>query len=267
MKLQLDVRDMKRILILTLLIMALVACSAPATSPGDDARSAAEVQSPAPSATETGDDTESTVEEQTPTPPATEPDDDTRSTPGEQSPAGSATPPAEDSGAIPEGIEDMHPSTVDNSTLPITPVEALGRTGRPQEYDIDVYRLVVEGLVDSPLSLSYEDLLSRSQVTETVLLICSGVFWNNATWTGTPLGLILEEAGVSPEASGIRLVAGDGYAQTLSLEDAMAEGVFLAYEVNGETLPSKDGYPIRLVARHQYGSKWVKWVERIEVTG
>ena len=257
---------MKRILILTLLIMALVACSAPAASLSGDAPSAAEVQSTAPPATETVDGTEPAVEEQTPAPTATEPDDNTRSTSGEQSPGGSATPPAEDAGAIPDGIKDMHPSQVDNSTLPITPIEALGRTGRPQEYDIDTYRLVVDGLVDNPLSLTYEDLLSRSQVTETVLLICPGVFWNNATWTGTPLSLILEEAGISPEASGIRLVAGDGYAQTLSPEDAMADRVFLAYEVNGEILPSKDGYPIRLVARHQYGSKWVKWVERIEVT-
>jgi len=265
--LQLEVRDLKRVLVLTLLIMALVACSAPAASPGGDALSVAEVQSPSPSATETVENTESAVEEQTPPPSATEPGDDIRSTPGEQSPAASATPPAEDAGAIPDNIKDMHPSQVDNSTLPITPIEALGRTGRPQEYDIDTYRLVVDGLVDSTLSLTYEDLLSRSQVTETVLLICPGVFWNNATWTGTPLSLILEEAGISSEASGIRLVAGDGYAQTLLLEDAMADGVFLAYEVNGETLPSKDGYPIRLVARNQYGSKWVKWVERIEVTG
>ena len=257
---------MKRILILTLLITALVACSAPAAPPDEDVPSYTEVQSPAPSATETVDDSEATLEEQTPSTSATEPDAGTRSTPGEQSPAGSATPPAEDAGAIPDGIKDMHPSQVDNSTLPITQIEVLGRTGRPQEYDIDTYRLVVDGLVDNPLSLSYEDLLSRSQVTETVLLICPGVFWNNATWTGTPLSLILEEAGVSPEASGVRLVGGDGYAQTLTVEDATADGVFLAYEVNGETLPSKDGYPIRLVVRHQYGSKWVKWVERIEIT-
>lgn len=173
----------------------------------------------------------------------------------------------EEMGPTSDTIKDMHPSQVDNSTLPITPIEGLGRTGRPKEYDLDAYRLVVDGLVDNPLSLTYDDLLSRPQVTETVLLICPGVFWDNATWTGTPLSLILEEAGVSPDASGVRLVGGDGYRQTLTLDVAMADGVFLAYEVNGETLPTKDGYPIRLVVRNQYGSKWVKWVEQIEVTG
>lgn len=162
-------------------------------------------------------------------------------------------------------IQYMHPSEVDNTTLPITPVEALHSTGRPPDYDVATYRLVVDGLVDDPLSLSYDDLLSRPQVTEEVLLICPGFFWDNAVWTGTPLSLLLDEAGVSPDASQIRVYSGDGYSRQIPLEDARADGVFLAYEVNGQTLPKEHGYPIRLVARHQYGDVWVKWIERIEV--
>jgi sulfoxide reductase catalytic subunit YedY len=162
-------------------------------------------------------------------------------------------------------IEYLHPSEVDNTTLPITAVEDLHRTGRPQDYDISTYRLIVDGLVENPLSLTYEDLLSRPQVTEEVLLICPGVFWDNAVWTGTPLSLILDEAGVLPEASQVYVKAGDGYSRKINLEDAMADGVFLVYEVNGETLPKEHGYPIRLVARHQYGNVWVKWIEEIEV--
>jgi sulfoxide reductase catalytic subunit YedY len=159
----------------------------------------------------------------------------------------------------------MHPADVDNSTLPITPVEELHHTGQPQEYDIETYRLVVDGLVENPLSLSYEEVRAFPQVTETVLLICPGFFWDNAEWTGTPLSLILEQAGLSPDASQVHFVAGDGYRQLMPLEEAMADGVFLAYEVNGETLPTDHGYPLRLVVRHQYGFKWVKWLEHIEV--
>ena len=227
---------MRHFLIVILLVLALVACSSPANSPPE----ATEVSSP-------------TIE---PTPEATEVD----------------SPPTE---AVPDPtrerveplleIQHMHPSEVDNSTLPITAVEDLHHTGRPQEYDINTYRLVVEGLVDTPLSLSYEDLLSRPEVTEEVLLICPGFFWDNAVWTGTPLRLILREAGLSPEASEVRFEAGDGYVRTMPLGDALGDGVFLAYEVNGETLPQDHGYPIRVVARHQYGYMWVKWLERIEV--
>jgi DMSO/TMAO reductase YedYZ molybdopterin-dependent catalytic subunit len=231
---------MKCTLVLILIALTLVACSTP-VAPMSEGTPA--VESPvSPTSTQEGDATE-------------------------QDPIVSQSPTAaiEHTEEIPLGIQNMHPADVDNSTLPITSVEELHRTGSVQEYDIDTYRLVVDGLVENPLSLSYEDVLAHPQVTELVLLICPGFFWDNAEWTGTPLSLILEEAGVLPEAAEVRIVSGS-YHITLSLEEATAEGVFLAYEVNGETLPVEHGYPIRLVARHQYGSRWVKWVERIEVT-
>jgi DMSO/TMAO reductase YedYZ molybdopterin-dependent catalytic subunit len=237
--------DIKRLVLGISLVLLLVSCASPAMEIGDATPAAPVEPSPQPTATPAGDAT----------PVA----------PGVPSPTPAATPMTEIDAAVPEGILHMHPSEVDNSRFPITPIEELGRTGRPQEYDTDTYRLLVDGLVQNSLSLTYEDVLARPQVTETVLLICAGVFWDNATWTGTPLSLILEEAGPSADASAVRITGGDGYSQQLSLEEAMADGVFLAYEVNGETLPVEHGYPLRLVARHQYGSKWVKWVERIEV--
>ncbi len=163
-------------------------------------------------------------------------------------------------------IINQHPSEVDNTLLPITPIEELNRTGRPVEVDIEEYRLVIDGLVERPLSLTYQEILSRPQVSEVVLLICPGVFWDNAEWTGTPLAPLLEEAGLQEGAKKVRFHALDGYQSSLSLEEALAEGVFLAYQVNGETLPSEHGFPLRLVARHQFGGRWVKWLERIEVT-
>jgi len=163
-------------------------------------------------------------------------------------------------------IINMHPSEVDNSLLPITSIEGINITGRPVEVDIDEYRLVVDGLVERPLSLTYEELLSRPQVSEVVLLICPGFFWDNAQWTGTPLAPLLEEAGLREGAKEVRFRALDGYQSSLSLEEALADGVFLAYQVNGETLPLEHGFPLRLVARHQFGGRWVKWLERIEVT-
>lgn len=173
--------------------------------------------------------------------------------------------------SIPEeewgSIINMDPSEVDNSLLPVTPIESINTTGRPVEVDIEGYRLVIDGLVERPLSLTYGELLSRSQVSEVALLICPGFFWDNAQWTGTPLAPLLEEAGLREGAKNVRFYALDGYQSGLSLEEALAEGVFLAYQVNGETLPPEHGFPLRLVARGQYGGRWVKWLERIEVTG
>ncbi len=157
------------------------------------------------------------------------------------------------------------PALVDNSTLPVTPLEDLHETGRPVEIDIQEYRLVVDGLVERPLSLEYEELRSLPQVSEVVLLICPGFFADNARWTGTPLVPLLEEAGLRPGAHRVKFYSADGYSSVLTLDEALAEGTFLAYEVNGQTLPLEHGYPLRLVVRHQYGGRWVKWLTRIEV--
>ena len=163
-------------------------------------------------------------------------------------------------------IINMHPSKVDNSLLPVTPTEEIHTTGRPVEVDIEEYRLVIDGLVERPLSLTYQEILSRPQISEVVLLICPGFFWDNAQWTGTPLASLLEEAGLREGAKKVKFYSLDGYQSSLTLEEALAEGVFLAYQVNGQPLPPEHGFPLRLVARHQFGGKWVKWLERIEVT-
>ena len=157
------------------------------------------------------------------------------------------------------------PATVDNSDLPITLVEELHTTGTPVELDISTYRLTVEGLVENPLSLSYEEIMAYPSVTEVVLLICPGVFYDNAEWTGVPVADILRQAKVKPEAEKVYFKASGGYRQSLTIEEAMSDGVFLAYEVNGQPLPQEHGYPLRLVARGKYGSRWVKWLTHIEV--
>lgn len=166
---------------------------------------------------------------------------------------------------MPADIISKDPAEVDNSGFEITPIEKLHTTGKPVEMDIDEYRLVVEGLVEHPLSLSYEDILAYPSVTEVVLLICPSFFADNAQWTGVPVAEILKEAGVKPEATLVYFHAADHYSNHLTLEEAMGSGVFLAYKVNGQELPLEHGYPLRLVAKGKYGSRWVKWLVRIEV--
>ncbi len=158
----------------------------------------------------------------------------------------------------------MDPAEVGETGLPIDPVGGLNRTGRPPELDIEEYRLVVDGAVENPLSLSYQDILAYPERTDVVLLICPGFFVDNAQWSGVPVSLILEEAQPNSEARQVRFHAGS-YQITFTLEEAQREGTFLAHHVNGQVLPEKDGFPLRLVAEGMYGSRWVKWLERIEV--
>ena len=154
---------------------------------------------------------------------------------------------------------------MDNSKLPITPVEQIHLTGSAPEIDIAKYRLTVDGLVDTPLSLTYDAIMQYPTVTEVVLLICPGVFADNAQWTGVPVATILAEAGIKPQASQVTFYAADQYQVTLSLDEAQRDGVFLAHTVDGQILPKEHGYPLRLVVKGEYGSNWVKWVDHIEI--
>ncbi len=153
------------------------------------------------------------------------------------------------------------------TTPPLTPLEDLGVTGTPIEVDIESYRLVVDGLVERPLSLSYDDLLAYPAVTQVQRLDCPGFFVNYAEWTGPLVRAILDEAGVKSEASEVQFYDGSRlpYSARLSLDEALSEDTFLAYQVYGQALPKEHGYPVRLVAGGKLGNVWVKWLFRIEL--
>jgi DMSO/TMAO reductase YedYZ molybdopterin-dependent catalytic subunit len=148
------------------------------------------------------------------------------------------------------------------------------------------WTLEVSGLVDNPLSLTLADLQARARQEVTFTMECSGntglPFFNggigNATWAGTSLAALLEEAGVQDD--GVEVVfwgadAGDQvrgevtiteqFARSMAAADAMSADNLLAYEMNDDPLPPAHGFPARLIAPGWYGIANVKWLTRIEV--
>jgi DMSO/TMAO reductase YedYZ molybdopterin-dependent catalytic subunit len=163
-------------------------------------------------------------------------------------------------------LKDKDPAEIDNSNLPVTPVDRLSLTGRPpQSVDIDKFRLTISGLVQNTLDLTYKEILSFPSTTQAVLLICHESHVDNARWTGVPVSVLLDKANVLDSASEVTFIALDRYSRTLPLDVAKRDGTFIAYEVDGETIPLKHGYPLRLVVKHMYGENWVKWLRQIEV--
>ncbi len=153
------------------------------------------------------------------------------------------------------------------TAIPLTPVDKLGLTGTPVEVDIATYRLVVDGLVERPLSLSYDELMAYPAMSRVLRLECPGFFVDWAEWTGPLLRTVLEEAGVKPEATTVKFYDGDEYpyTRTLPLEQALRDDTLLVHTVNGVTLPVEHGYPVRLAVGSELGDYWVKWLFRIEV--
>ncbi|MBV1850811.1 sulfite oxidase [Catellatospora tritici] len=158
--------------------------------------------------------------------------------------------------------------------------------------DADTWQLTVGGHVTRPLTLTLADLKTRPASTVRVTMECAGNGrarlrprpvsqpWlveavGTAEWTGVPLRDLLTDAGVDPAAVDVVFTGADhgiergveqDYQRGLSLADAMAPEVLVAYAMNGQPLPPQHGHPMRLVAPGWYGMAHVKWLRDITVT-
>jgi hypothetical protein len=128
-----------------------------------------------------------------------------------------------------------------------------------------VWHLRVEGEVENPLDLSYDEVTSMPNVTIVETLKCVSGPSGTAEWTGVPLSYVMDMANLTDDAEDIVIHAADGYSSSLNLLEANASDILLAWGMNGVTLPAEQGYPLKVVASGHYGYKWVKWITRIEV--
>lgn len=127
------------------------------------------------------------------------------------------------------------------------------------------YRLTVDGLVDSPLRLSLDELEKLGGQTVIRNFQCvTGWVVPNVAWTGITLRRLAAIAKVRPEARYVTFYSGDGvYTDSLSVEQAARPDIMLAYRIDGQPLPREQGYPVRLIVPDMYGYKSVKWVRRV----
>ncbi len=161
----------------------------------------------------------------------------------------------------------MNPAEIDNRNLEIDSLNRFGTMGPTHvAVDIKTYRLKISGKVKQPLILTYDEILKYPSLTETVLLICPGFFANNGRWTGLSFRTLLGPAKVHPWATYVEIKGAYGKVVKISLKEIDRKKIFLAYLVNGETLPQKHGFPLRLVYEDAYGYDWVKYVEEIVIS-
>jgi DMSO/TMAO reductase YedYZ molybdopterin-dependent catalytic subunit len=162
--------------------------------------------------------------------------------------------------------------------------------------DRDAWWLHIEGEVEKPFAINYEELVKLQSLTIPVTLECAGnnrnflepkvkgVQWRlgavgTAEWTGVPLSALLDRALVRPQAREVILEGTDGgilddpksppgqlrFARSIPLSKARAD-VLLAYKMNGSNLPAEHGFPLRAIVPGWYAMASVKWLQRIVVT-
>ncbi len=133
------------------------------------------------------------------------------------------------------------------------------------------WRMLVDGGVQRPINLTFDELVAMPRSTVFADLVCPGFFVISANWTGVRLGLVLEKAGLNPSEFSkaesdssvtiVRFLAQDGYEVGISFTDAIREDVIIAYEKNDEPLPEKT----RLVIPDELGGKWISNITQIVV--
>jgi len=179
----------------------------------------------------------------------------------------------------------------------ITPTKSFYvRTHFPiPKIDKNRWRLRVEGEVERPFEINYGELVKLESQKIPVTLECAGnnrnfldpkvkgVQWGlgavgNAEWTGVPLSILLDRAGIKPSAREIILEGADRgkledskspageikFSRSIPLEKA--RDVLLAYKMNDVDLPAEHGFPVRAIVPGWYAMASIKWLQRIAVT-
>jgi DMSO/TMAO reductase YedYZ molybdopterin-dependent catalytic subunit len=136
--------------------------------------------------------------------------------------------------------------------------------------DVASWKLEVTGNVDRPFNLGYDELLDLDAIEEVRTLECisnpvGGELISTAVWTGVRMKDLLDRAGVKANSFKVVLTSVDGYQDSFPVAKAMEPDTFLAYLMNGKTLPQEHGFPVRVLVPNIYGMKNVKWLQQIKV--
>jgi DMSO/TMAO reductase YedYZ molybdopterin-dependent catalytic subunit len=140
-------------------------------------------------------------------------------------------------------------------------------SGHMPVFDRATWRLNIGGLVEQPVSLTYDELRALPRAEQVSTFHCvTGWTVKNVHWGGVRIHDVLAHA--RPLASGhaLQFVSMEvPYVDYLTLPQASLPDVMLAYEMDGRPLPREHGAPVRLVIPEMYGYKGVKWLRGIDV--
>ena len=145
--------------------------------------------------------------------------------------------------------------------------------GRVPQVDPGDWRLRFTGMVDNPYEITFDEIQALDLSDHVITLSCvsnevGGNLVGNAVWTGVPLSVLLDRAGVQPGADQVAGRSVDDWTAGFPT-DVVYDGrnAILAIGMNGEFLPTRHGFPARLVVAGLYGYvSAVKWIEEINLT-
>jgi len=133
-----------------------------------------------------------------------------------------------------------------------------------------LWRLEIRGMVERPRDYDFGALAALPAVDQETTLTCisnpiGGGLQSNAIWRGVPLRDLIEAAGPRAGVTEVVLTGVDGYVDTFAFGKAMEPTTMVVYEMNGEPLSDRHGFPARVIVPGLVGEKNMKWVTHIEL--
>jgi DMSO/TMAO reductase YedYZ molybdopterin-dependent catalytic subunit len=137
----------------------------------------------------------------------------------------------------------------------------------PQYIDKENYRLSITGLIDKPMSYTYDEIISKYQNYQKIVTLHCVEGWEvTILWEGVLIKDLLSTIGIQPDATILKFFAYDGYSTSVPLDYILDKDIIMAYKMNNVTLPPERGFPFQLVTESKLGYKWIKWITKIEVS-
>lgn len=173
---------------------------------------------------------------------------------------------------FPEAVPDKQWGILKYDQPVLTPTDRLFTAryapDRTPHIDANLWRLTIDGLVESPCALSLADIHALPTLEDTRAMECisnpaGGAFIGNIRVQGADFAAISARIGIKSEATHVRFEAADGYTTAVTLKQMRQRGVMLAYAMNGEALTVERGFPLRLMIPGVYGQKMPRWITRM----
>jgi len=128
------------------------------------------------------------------------------------------------------------------------------------------YRLIIDGAVDNPLSLSITEVQRLPFTSMVIRHVCVEGWAAIVQWGGVKLRDLIAIAKPSTQAKYAYFYSADGYYESWDLDSVMHPQTLMAYQKNSQPLEAANGAPLRLASPVKLGYKLSKWVTRIELT-
>jgi DMSO/TMAO reductase YedYZ molybdopterin-dependent catalytic subunit len=132
---------------------------------------------------------------------------------------------------------------------------------------LETYTLIVDGEVENPLKLSWNDFMKLPKTVSTSDFHCvEGWTVVDCKWEGVHIREIEKLAKPKEVARAVTFECADSYTTSLFREELQGNDVLLAYKLNGEVLEEGLGFPVRLIVPNKYAYKSALWVVRLRFT-